>query len=79
MFGAIVWLVLCVIMGYQANHVGLSFGFWLFTIAFVGLCMGPSRKSTNTEIQDIYWRKIRQERKEAKDKKGTIGYTEKKR
>ena len=80
MIGAWIWLVICLIMGAQSNQFGLGFGLWLFTTFFVCLSAGGSyHKQSDPEIQDIYWRKVRKERKEAKDKKGTIEYTEKKR
>ena len=79
MIGAIIWFVLCLIMGIQANNVGLALGFWLFTVIFVALSTG-SGYSTKYQFkqQDKYdntYRNFVKERKESK--KGTIEFEEK--
>ena len=79
MIGAIIWFVLCLIMGVQANNVGLALGFWLFTVVFVCLSMSSSR-TTRSQFrqQDEYdntYRNFVKERKESK--KGTIEFEEK--
>lgn len=79
MIGAIIWFVLCLIMGVQANNVVLALGFWLFTMAFVVLSTGSSQSTRNQfRQQDKYdntYRNYVKERKESK--KGTIEFEEK--
>lgn len=79
MIGAIIWFVLLLIMGIQANNVGLALGFWLFTVVFVWLSTGSSRSTRNHfRQQDEYdnaYRNYVKERKESK--KGTIEFEEK--
>lgn len=79
MIGTVIWFVLCLIMGVQANGVGLALGFWLFTVAFVWLSTGSSRSTKNQfRQQDKYdnaYRNYAKERKESK--KGTIEFEEK--
>lgn len=79
MIGSIIWFVLCLIMGVQANKVGLALGFWLFTVIFVALSTGSSY-STKYQFkqQDKYdnaYRNFVKERKESK--RGTIEFEEK--
>lgn len=79
MIGSIIWFVLCLIMGVQANKVGLALGFWLFTVIFVALSTGSSY-STKSQFkqQDKYdnaYRNFVKERKESK--RGTIEFEEK--
>ena len=79
MIVAIIWFVLCFIMGFQANNIGLALGFWLFTIVFFVLSTG-SGQSTRSQFrqQDKYdnaYRNYVKERKESK--KGTIEFEEK--
>ena len=79
MIGTVIWFVLCLIMGVQANNIGLALGFWLFTVAFVWLSTGSSRSTRNQfRQQDEYdnaYRNCVKERKESK--KGTIEFEEK--
>ena len=79
MIGAIIWFVLCLIMGVQANNVILALGFWLFTVVFVLLSTGSSQSTRNQfRQQDKYdnvYRNYVKERKESK--KGTIEFEEK--
>ena len=79
MIGAIIWFVLCLIMGVQANNVVLALGFWLFTVVFVLLSTGSSQSTRNQcRQQDKYdnaYRNYAKERKESK--KGTIEFEEK--
>lgn len=79
MIGTVIWFVLCLIMGVQANNVGLALGFWLFTMVFIALSTGSSQ-STRSQFrqQDKYdnvYRNYVKERKESK--KGTIEFEEK--
>lgn len=79
MIGTIIWFVLCLIMGVQANNVVLALGFWLFTMVFIALSTGSSQ-STRSQFrqQDKYdnvYRNYVKERKESK--KGTIEFEEK--
>ena len=79
MIGSVIWFVLCLIMGVQANKVGLALGFWLFTVVFVVLSTGSSRSTRNQfRQQDKYdnaYRNFVKERKESK--RGTIEFEEK--
>lgn len=79
MIGVIIWFVLCLIMGVQANDVVLALGFWLFTVVFVALFIGSSQSTRNQfRQQDKYdnvYRNYVKERKESK--KGTIEFEEK--
>lgn len=79
MIGTVIWFVLCLIMGVQANNVGLALGFWLFTMVFIALSTGSSQ-STRSQFrqQDKYdnvYRNYVKERQESK--KGTIEFEEK--
>lgn len=79
MIGSVIWFVLCLIMGVQANKVGLALGFWLFTVIFIALSTGSSY-STKSQFkqQDKYdnaYRNFVKERKESK--RGTIEFEEK--
>lgn len=79
MIGVIIWFVLCLIMGVQANNVVLALGFWLFTVVFVVLSTGSSQSTRNQfKQQDKYdntYRNFVKERKESKN--GTIEFEEK--
>lgn len=79
MIGVIIWFVLCLIMGVQANDVVLALGFWLFMVVFVALSTGSSQSTRNQfRQQDKYdnvYRNYVKERKESK--KGTIEFEEK--
>ena len=79
MIVAIIWLVLCLIMGVQAGNVGLALGFWLFTMAFIALSTGSTQSTRNQFRQqneyDNAYRNYVKERKESK--KGTIEFEEK--
>ncbi len=80
MVAAIIWLLLCLGMGIQSNHIGLSFGLWLFTMVFVILSTGSgTNNQQNSQEQDIYYQKLLKKRREQKSKKGRIEYTKKKR
>ena len=79
MIVTVIWFVLCLIMGVQANSIGLALGFWLFTMAFFVLSTGSSQSTRNQfRQQDEYdnaYRNYVKERKESK--KGTIEFEEK--
>ena len=78
MIGTVIWFVLCLIMGVQANNIGLALGFWLFTMAFVALSTGSSQSTRNQfRQQNEYDNAYRNYTKEHKDKKGTIEFEEK--
>lgn len=78
MIGTVIWFVLCLIMGVQANNIGLALGFWLFTMAFVALSTGSSQSTRNQfRQQNEYDNAYRNYTKERKDKKGTIEFEEK--
>lgn len=79
MIGSVIWFVLCLIMGVQANKVGLALSFWLFTVIFVALSTGSSYITKyQFKQQDKYdntYRNFVKERKESK--RGTIEFEEK--
>lgn len=78
MIGTVIWFVLCLIMGVQANNIGLALGFWLFTMAFVALSNSSSQSTRNQfRQQNEYDNAYRNYAKERKDKKGTIEFEEK--
>ena len=78
---AMVWLIMCLIMGTQSDQIGLALGFWLFTIVFVWLSTGSSESTRSHYRQqnkyDNAYRNYAKERKESK--KGTIEFIEIKR
>jgi hypothetical protein len=79
MIGTIIWFVLCLIMGVQANNVGLALGFWGFTMVFIALSTGSSQSTRNQfRRQNEYDNAYRNYVKESKEsKKGTIEFEEK--
>ena len=79
MIGTIIWFVLCLIMGVQANSVGLALGFWVFTMVFIALSTGSSQSTRNQfRQQNEYDNAYRNYVKESKEsKKGTIEFEEK--
>lgn len=79
MIGTIIWFVLCLIMGVQANNVGLALGFWVFTMVFIALSTGSSQSTRNQfRRQNEYDNAYRNYVKESKEsKKGTIEFEEK--
>ena len=79
MIGTVIWFVLCLIMGVQANNIGLALGFWVFTMVFIALSTGSSQSTRHQFRQqneyDNAYRNYVKERKESK--KGTIEFEEK--